>query len=156
VTNSTRYWLSVGDGKTYGPYTVEELLQHRNDGRVGVTAQLCPEGGSNWMPATAVLEFRASASTPPVVPPPAPPFAPNIDPLAKSKVAAGILGILLGALGVHNFYLGYTGKGIAQLLITVLTCGWGSIFSGIWGLIEGILILTGSINVDGSGRPLRD
>jgi hypothetical protein len=52
--------------------------------------------------------------------------------------------------------LGYTGKGIAQLLITVLTCGWGSIFSGIWGLIEGILILTGSINVDGSGRPLRD
>jgi TM2 domain-containing membrane protein YozV len=91
-----------------------------------------------------------------MVPPPAPPFAPNVDPLAKSKIAAGILGILLGALGVHNFYLGYTGKGIAQLLITVLTCGWGSIFSGIWGLIEGILILTGSINVDGSGRPLRD
>lgn len=156
MTNSTRYWLSVGDGKTYGPYTVEELLQHRNDGRVGLNSQLCPEGGTTWIPATAVLEFRASAGAPPVVPPPAPPFAPNVDPLAKSKIAAGILGILLGALGVHNFYLGYTGKGIAQLLITVLTCGWGSIFSGIWGLIEGILILTGSINVDGSGRPLRD
>ena len=156
MTNSTRYWLSVGDGKTYGPYTVDELLQHRNDGRVGVTAQLCPEGGTTWIPATAVLEFRPSAGVPPTVPPPAPPFAPNVDPLAKSKIAAGILGILLGALGVHNFYLGYTGKGIAQLLITVLTCGWGSIFSGIWGLIEGILILTGSINVDGSGRPLRD
>ena len=156
MTNSTRYWLSVGDGKTYGPYTVEELLQHRNDGRVSPTAQLCPEGGTNWMPASAVLEFRASTGAPPVVPPPAPPFAPNVDPLAKSKIAAGILGILLGALGVHNFYLGYTGKAVAQLLITILTCGWGSIFSGIWGLIEGILILTGSINVDGTGRPLRD
>ena len=42
----------------------------------------------------------------------------------KSKVAAGILGILLGALGVHNFYLGYTGKGVAQLLISVLSLGF--------------------------------
>ena len=28
--------------------------------------------------------------------------------------------------------------------------------SGIWGLIEGILILTGSMNVDADGNPLRD
>ena len=74
----------------------------------------------------------------------------------KSKVAAGVLGILLGALGVHNFYLGYVGKGIAQLLITVLTCGILSGVSAIWGLIEGILILTGSINIDANGVPLGD
>ena len=74
----------------------------------------------------------------------------------KSKLAAGLLGIFLGGLGVHNFYLGYTGKAIAQLLISLLTCGLGAIVSSIWGLIEGILILTGSINVDGSGRPLKD
>lgn len=74
----------------------------------------------------------------------------------KSKIAAGLLGIFLGSLGVHNFYLGYTGKAIAQLLITVLTLGIGTIITGIWGLIEGILILTGSINVDGKGVPLRD
>ena len=153
---STRYWLSIGDGKTYGPYTVEELLQHRREGRLGVTAQLCPEGGTTWIPATSILEFGAVTGAPPTLPPPPPPFAPNMDPRAKSKVAAGVLGILLGALGIHNFYLGYTGKAVAQLLITVLTCGWGSIFSGIWGLIEGILILTGSIAVDGNGVPLRD
>ena len=74
----------------------------------------------------------------------------------KSKVAAGVLGILLGALGIHNFYLGYTGKGIAQLLITLLTCGFGACVTSIWGLVEGILILTGSINVDGNGNPLGD
>ena len=74
----------------------------------------------------------------------------------KSKVVAGILGILLGAFGVPNFYLGYTGKGIAQVLITVLSLGLLSPISGLWGLIEGILILVGNINVDGRGIPLSD
>lgn len=80
----------------------------------------------------------------------------NTNPQAKSKMAAGLLGIFLGAFGVHNFYLGYTGKAVAQLLITILSCGTLSFASGIWGLIEGILILTGSITVDGNGMPLRD
>ena len=46
----------------------------------------------------------------------------NTNPNAKSKIAAGILGIILGCFGVHNFYLGFTGKAIAQLLITLLSC----------------------------------
>ena len=74
----------------------------------------------------------------------------------KSKLAAGLLGILLGAFGVHNFYLGYTSKAVAQLLITVLSCGILSIASGIWGLVEGIMILTGSIATDAKGLPLAD
>ena len=74
----------------------------------------------------------------------------------KSKLVAGVLGILVGGLGIHNFYLGYTGKAIAQLLISVLTCGFGATVSSIWGLIEGILILTGSINTDAEGNLLKD
>ena len=62
----------------------------------------------------------------------------------KSKLAAGLLGIFLGALGVHNFYLGYTGKAVAQLLLTLV--GWvlfglGPVVAWVWGLIESILIL---------------
>jgi len=72
----------------------------------------------------------------------------------KSKTAAGLLGIFLGCLGIHNFYLGYTGKAIAQLLITVLSCGILAVVSEIWGLVEGILILTDSINQDADGNPL--
>lgn len=75
---------------------------------------------------------------------------------AKSKMAAGLLGIFLGAFGVHNFYLGYKGKALAQLLISVLSCGFLAVASEIWGLIEGIMILTGSINTDANGNPLRD
>ena len=80
----------------------------------------------------------------------------NTNPNAKSKMAAGLLGILLGGFGVHNFYLGYTGKALAQLLISVLSCGTLAVVSSIWGLIEGIMILTGSINTDANGNPLKD
>ncbi len=78
------------------------------------------------------------------------------NPDAKSKLVAGLLGILLGSFGVHNFYLGYTGKAVAQLLITVLTCGFGAMISSIWGLIEGIMILTGKIDTDGHGNPIAE
>lgn len=80
----------------------------------------------------------------------------NTNPNAKSKIAAGILGIVLGCFGVHNFYLGYTGKAVAQLLITVLSCFVLSFVSAIWGLIEGVMILAGSIDKDADGRKLVD
>ncbi len=73
-----------------------------------------------------------------------------VNPQAKSKVAAGILGLLLGAWGIHNFYLGFTNKGIIQIVVTIFTCGIG----GLWGFIEGIMILTGSIHTDANGNEL--
>lgn len=75
-----------------------------------------------------------------------------VDSQLKSKIVAGILGIVLGGFGVHRFYLGFVGIGLLQILVTFLTCGIGT----WWGVIEGILILTGSINRDAQGRPLRD
>lgn len=80
----------------------------------------------------------------------------NTNPNAKSKLAAGLLGIFLGALGVHNFYLGYTGKAVGQLLISILSCGMLSFVSALWGLIEGIMILTGSIDKDANGNALTE
>lgn len=70
----------------------------------------------------------------------------------KSKMAAGLLGIFLGAWGIHNFYLGFTKKAIIQIIVTLVTCGVG----GIWGFIEGILILCGKIDADADGNPLQD
>lgn len=55
----------------------------------------------------------------------------------KEKTVAGILGILLGSLGVHHFYLGSTVTGVIELVLTVVTCGLG----GLLGLVEGVLIL---------------
>ena len=83
---------------------------------------------------------------------------------SKSKLAAGLLGIFLGGFGVHNFYLGYTSKAVTQLVLTivgyVLCCIGIGIFLvlgvGIWGLVEGIMILTGKIDTDANGKPLTD
>lgn len=83
---------------------------------------------------------------------------------AKSKLAAGLLGIFLGCYGVHNFYLGYTGKAVTQLVLTivgyVLCCiGIGVLLVlgiAIWTLVEGIMILAGKIDTDANGVPLKD
>ncbi|HSI09674.1 MAG: TM2 domain-containing protein [Rariglobus sp.] len=63
---------------------------------------------------------------------------------ADKKIAAGICGILIGALGIHKFILGYTTAGIIMILVTVLTLGFGGFVMGIIGLIEGIIYLTKS------------
>jgi TM2 domain-containing membrane protein YozV len=57
-------------------------------------------------------------------------------PPPKNRTAFALLGVFLGALGIHNFYAGYNGKAIAQLLITILTCGYGGIISWVWAIIE--------------------
>jgi TM2 domain-containing membrane protein YozV len=83
---------------------------------------------------------------------------------AKSKMIAGLLGIFLGAFGAHNFYLGYTQKAIIQLVATIVGILLSCVVVGafivlgieIWGLVEGIMILTGSIKTDGKGNPLKD
>ena len=72
----------------------------------------------------------------------------------KSRMAAGILGLLLGGLGIHNFYLGYTGKAVTQLLITLLSFGLLAFIPAIWGLIEGVMILTDKNYLDADGFPL--
>ena len=99
--------------------------------------------------------YPPPAYTPPVygqVPYGAPAYPYGYDPQLKSRLTAGLLGILLGAWGVHRFYLGYTSIGVLQILVTIATCGIG----GLWGLIEGILILSGSaLQTDAEGRPLR-
>lgn len=84
------------------------------------------------------------------------PVAPAAD--AKSKVAAGLLAIFLGAYGIHNFYLGYTKRAVIQLLISVLSCFTLSVVSGIWALIEGIFYLIGKegYTADAKGTPLKD
>ena len=58
----------------------------------------------------------------------------------NKKIVAGIFALLLGSLGIHKFYLGYTQEGVIQIVISVVTCGIG----GIIPFIEGILYLVKS------------
>ncbi|MSR18117.1 MAG: TM2 domain-containing protein [Phycisphaerales bacterium] len=77
--------------------------------------------------------------------------------VSSKKVAAGVLGILLGSLGIHKLVLGYSLAGGIMLGTTILgtiaggCCGWTLVLlpciamptiMHIIGLIEGILYLT--------------
>lgn len=67
-----KYWLSVGDGQTYGPYTVEELRAFMVEGRVHAGCSLCEQtenesASSAWVPAATILSGMASL-TPPTPP----------------------------------------------------------------------------------------
>lgn len=64
----------------------------------------------------------------------------RIDPSwpVKSKIAAGVLALLLGGIGVHKFYLGKIGLGILYLLFC-----W-TFIPGIIAFIEGIIYLCSS------------
>ncbi len=68
---------------------------------------------------------------------------------AKSRGVYIILGVLLGLLGIHNFYAGYYGRGAAQLIITILL-GWfyvGLVITGLWALVE-VCTVTNDANGD--------
>ena len=73
----------------------------------------------------------------------------------KSKVTAGLLAIILGALGVHRFYLGYKVIGAIMLLVTVASLGRLAVITVPWGLVEGILIFTGKWKKDKYGEELK-
>ncbi len=74
----------------------------------------------------------------------------------RSKLVAALLAFFLGTFGIHNFYLGYTNRAVTQLLLTVLSCGMLAIVSQVWAIIEMVQLLTGTINMDATGCPLKN
>lgn len=74
--------------------------------------------------------------------------APYLHVAKKSRVAYIVLAIFLGELGIHNFYAGYAWRGVAQLLITILSFGLLFWISWIWALVE-LCVMTN----DGRGVP---
>lgn len=79
---------------------------------------------------------------PPVQPHYAPPVA------SRDHVAAGLLAIFLGFLGIHKFYLGYNTQGFIMLSIALIggLLSFGLVMGVVWiiGVVEGIVYLTKS------------
>jgi TM2 domain-containing membrane protein YozV len=126
------------NGQQYGPVSVEEIRRWIAENRVNAQTLVQTEGPPGWKPLGSLPEFASElkAVPPPIAPPP-----PAIASRASNKIPAGVCGILLGSLGIHQFILGYTGAGLVLLLLTVLTCGLAGMVTHIIGLIEGIIYL---------------
>ena len=161
----------IADGATQrGPFTVEALKGQN----LATETLVWREGAPNWVPAGQVEELvragvvggagSGGGGSPPVPPPPpqggaqyppipmtpyaTPGSVPPYNPTDSKRIAAGVLGILLGGLGIHKFILGYNTAGVIMLVVTLvaapLTCGMGWAVMGIIGIVEGIIYLTKS------------
>lgn len=143
-------------GNEYGPVSRRELDQWVAEGRVTAACEVMSSNSGRWIWASDVYPvLRPSA--------PAPSYsangratnsyagtsyAPSYSAVSdKSKIVAGLLGLFLGPLGVHRFYLGYPLIGFLMLI----TCG----MFGVWSFIDSLLILLGTVP-DAEGRPLAD
>lgn len=91
------------------------------------------------------------------------PLPQQYDPQQKSMIIAVLLGIFVGYLGFHRFYLGKIGTGIVQLLLTGLGSLLAVILVGyvflaivaVWVFIDVVMILAKENYTDSSGRTLK-
>jgi TM2 domain-containing membrane protein YozV len=79
--------------------------------------------------------------------------APALPEHASSRriLPAFLLAFFVGVFGVHRFYVGKTGTGIAMLLLTLTMIG--AIVTVIWATIDWILIVCGAFD-DKEGKRL--
>lgn len=133
-------WYYEQNGNRIGPVDETTMRQLIADRTISIDTLVWTNGMANWTP---LQQTQLAAGLP--VPPPTPysalatpPYAQpasNHHPDAKDRVAYVLLAVLLG-IGIHNFYAGYTTRGIIQLLVSVLSCGILWFFMWIWAIIE--------------------
>lgn len=145
--------IFIAKNKTQmGPYSPEQVISMLNSGLLEKHDLYWHEGMLDWAPVAALKQsapipapsaFQVSQPRYPQTPPqqqyPSQ-INPNRSPTQqKSRVAYIVLGFFLGGLGIHNFYAGYTGKGLAQLLLTIFSAALAFIpliVVGVWVLAE--------------------
>lgn len=154
------YYLLINSQRT-GPYSAQDVKQMLNQKAIGPETQFWTDGMISWATISSARHlFGMTSQTQPLYQQPAqqqPQFAnaqhgmypqgqvmfqPVVVGASKSRVSFILLGLFLGGLGIHNFYAGYSGKGIAQLLLNLFLF-WTIIVPigvGIWVLIEVITI----------------
>ena len=96
---------------------------------------------------------RGPSSTPYTYSPSAMPLgyqygSPFFERSQKSRTSFILLGIFLGALGIHNFYAGYAGRGVGQLCLTVLTLGYLGFIAWLWAIVEVCIVQKDSAGLD--------
>lgn len=153
------YYLLVNGQKT-GPYEAQDIERMLLQSAIGYDTLFWKNGMFSWEPIGSQRHlFQTSYQSPP---PPRPQgfqqptyqqpvqiyqqqpiiVQPVVIGAQKSRAAYILLGLFLGGLGIHNFYAGYSGKGIAQLLLNLFLF-WTIIVPvviGIWVIIEVITV----------------
>lgn len=173
-------WYYIGHYGQLGPLTREQIDELIEGGVIDRETFVWRDAMPSWQPAGQVADLLATfvrtepqrsgpppPPSPSTMPPPIggalPPFRPygsdaiapqqNFTPYGyipsdRSRALAGVLQLLVP--GVGRIYLGYAAYGVLQLVLTPCFVGW------VWSIIDGILILTGGVKLDGYGRQLAE
>lgn len=135
------------DGRQYGPYSLEQVNAMVASGRAGLDDLAWLEGSPEWVP------LRAIDGVIRVPPPLRMAAAPREDGSSERLILpAFLLAFFLGVFGVHRFYVGRTGSGIAMVVLTLTLVG--VLITSIWSIIDWVVILCGDFR-DDEGKPLR-
>ena len=160
------YYLLINGQKT-GPYEASDIQRMLRQQAIGYDTQFWKDGMFSWETIGSHRQiFESSYGQRPPQNFQPPQYQPSyqqphyqqpqvnnypqqplvVQPIiiaqGKSRAAFILLGLFLGGLGIHNFYAGYAGKGIAQLLLNLFLF-WTivvPIIVGIWVLIEVITV----------------
>ncbi len=142
-------WYVIFNGEQVGPMERTELTKYS----LTPDTMVWREGLQDWMPAGQMPELSDLLYGHSSTQPPHPnafrqgynegyregaQYGYNDNRYPKSKVAAGVLAIILGGLGIQYFYVGKVGAGFLTILLTLVTCGAWEIIT----FIQGILMLT--------------
>lgn len=77
----------------------------------------------------------------------------------KKKHVAVLLALSFGVFGIHNFYLGNSNRGLAQVLVATVgglfSFGLATIGVLIWATVEAVLLLTENIDKDSNGYKIQ-
>lgn len=171
-------WFYIGHYGQLGPLTRDQIDDLIQGGVITRETYIWRSGMPQWQHADAVADladiFRSA--DPFVAPPPPPvPSAGHAPPVAyakpygsdaspahaygghfpaiksdRSRVLGGVLQLLVP--GVGRLYLGYAAYGVLQIVATILSCG----VLYLWSFIDGLIILSGGLKMDGYGRVLND
>ncbi|MBI1332756.1 MAG: DUF4339 domain-containing protein [Armatimonadetes bacterium] len=176
-------WYYVGSFGQLGPLTLEQMEELIEGGVIEKSTYVWKPGMTDWLPAGHVTELLNSFkimepfASPPPIPGSTPPVSSPTPPQEgasipgyrsvsmqtygvnrtlvlpksdKSRTLAGILQLLCPGLG--RMYLGYAALGTIQLILTPITC----FTLYLWSVVDGIMILSGKVRIDGYGRALED
>ena len=162
-----QYHFIGGDGKTYGPYSQEQMQQFMAENRVNAQTQVSADGGA-WQPSGQYPELASTGGAPPVPANLGAPAAPGMplpmvaNPAAAQAMVNGpaifmmvlailnivvllvsvVMNLFFGGLGMAAMDAGAEPEGV-QLIMQ----GVGGVIGNICGIIISILILVGSIKM---------
>jgi TM2 domain-containing membrane protein YozV len=150
-------WYYVGQFGQLGPLSEEQMIELAQSGVIEADTYVWKVGMPEWVVASSVPDLRVEAPLAGPPPLPTPPKLRGVPATVQgslqvspcNRILAGLLQLIPG---VGRLYMGYLAVGVLQLVLTVCSCGilWP------WALIDGVMILAGSVKVDGYGRLMPD